>query len=156
MINKKINYIKYPCDEDEQTEKKRIEKAYNYSGDGNWKVNCENGIANLSIEGKNAFLVVLFNEIYIDMVEIKRDDFEKGIAYKLKNIPEDLGSMGSNLNWKEYLNDEPIAYIKIIDDNTINFYWYGFYNKKTKKREFKNNSFYQETPIKDIILKKCN
>jgi hypothetical protein len=64
--------------------------------------------------------------------------------------------MGSNLNWKEYLNDEPIAYIKIIDDNTINFYWYGFYNKKTKKREFKDNSFYQETPIKDIILKKCN
>jgi len=89
------------------------------------------------------------------MIELKRNDAEKGIAYKLKEIPEDIGNMGRDLNWKEYLNDEPIAYIKFINDKTIKFYWYGFYNKKTKKREFEESNFNQETPNKEIVLKLC-
>jgi len=97
----------------------------------------------------------LYNQVYIELTETKRYDFEKGIAYKLKEIPDDIGSIGMGLDWTEYLNDETIAYIKKIDDNTINFYWYGFYNKKTKKREFKDSSFYQETKAKDIVLKRC-
>lgn len=89
------------------------------------------------------------------MVELKRYDDENGIAYKLKEIPEDIGNIGRNLNWKEYLNNEPIAYVKMIDNKTMHFYWYGFYNSKTKKREFKEINFNQETANKDIILKRC-
>jgi hypothetical protein len=134
----------------------RIEKTNTeYSADGTWKTNCDKGLGSMTIEGKSASLVLLYNQIYIELTEVKRYDFEKGISYKLKEIPEDLGSIGIHLNWKEYLNDEPIAYLKKIDDNTINFYWYGFYNKKTKKREFKDNSFYQETEMENIVLKKC-
>lgn len=123
--------------------------------DGIWKLNCETGIGNIFINGKNASLVVLYNQIYIDLTEIKRYDYEKGIAYKLKGIPEDIGNIGLKLNWKEYVNDEPIAYIKMIDNKTMNFYWYGFYNNKTKKREFKEVNFNQETTNKEIILVKC-
>ncbi|GAA4770930.1 MULTISPECIES: hypothetical protein [Flavobacterium] len=89
------------------------------------------------------------------MVELKRYNSEKGISYKLKKIPEDIGSLGRDLNWKEYINDEPIAYVKIIDNKTINFHWYGFYNKKTKKREFEEINFNQETNSKEIVLKLC-
>ncbi|MGE6397629.1 hypothetical protein ACLB9Y_13155 [Chryseobacterium scophthalmum] len=126
-----------------------------YQIDGRWMVNCENGVGSLTIEGKDASLILLYNQIYIDMTELKRFDFENGISYKLKEIPEDIGNIGRNLNWKEYINDEPIAYIKMIDDKTYHFYWYGFYNKKTKKREFKENSFQQETNNEEVILKKC-
>lgn len=132
-----------------------IQYQTQYQIDGRWMVNCENGVGSLTIEGKDASLILLYNQIYIDMTELKRFDFKNGISYKLKEIPEDIGNIGRNLNWKEYINDEPIAYIKMIDDKTYHFYWYGFYNKKTKKREFKENSFQQETNNEEVILKKC-
>ncbi|SHM55027.1 hypothetical protein [Chryseobacterium polytrichastri] len=139
-----------------ETKKISTNDKLSYSANGTWKLNCEEEVANISIKGKNAFLVVLFNQIYIEMVETKRYDFEKGIAYKLKEIPDDLGTYGIKLDWKEYVNDKPIAYIKIIDDNTINFYWYGFYNKKTNKREMTECQFNQDSNEKDIVLKKCS
>lgn len=123
--------------------------------DGLWKLNCETDTGNIFINGKDASLVVLYNQIYIDLTELKRYDFENGIAYKLKEIPEDIGNIGLKLNWKEYVNDEPIAYIKMIDNKTMHFYWYGFYNKNSKKREFKEIEFNQEPINKEIILKKC-
>lgn len=123
--------------------------------DGTWKLNCETGVGNIFINNNEASLVVLYNQIYIDLLELKRYDYENGIAYKLKEVPEDIGKLGLQLNWKEYINDEPIAYIKMIDNNTMNFYWYGFYNNKTKKREFKEINFNQETKNQEIILKKC-
>lgn len=127
-----------------------------YSANGTWQVDCKTGTGNLSINDKEASLTLLYNQIYIDMKELKRYDFEKGIAYTLKEVPEDIGNIGRELNWKEYINDEPIAYLKMIDDNTMYFYWYGFYNKKSKKREFKESSFQQESKTKEIILKKCS
>lgn len=126
-----------------------------YSADGTWKTNCTEGIGSMTIEGKEASLVVLTNQIYIQLIETKRYDSEKGIAYKLKKIPEDLGTLGIKLPWKNYLNEQTIAYIKVIDDKTLNFYWYGFYNEKTGKREFKESSFNQESKKSDIVLKKC-
>lgn len=127
-----------------------------YTDNGTWQIDCEKGVGSFSVDGRNASLIVLYNQIYIDLTEVKRYDFEKGIAYKLKEIPEDVGSIGRDLNWKEYVNNEPIVYIKMIDDKTIHFYWYGFYNKKTKKREFTEVNFNQETNDKEIVLKKCN
>jgi len=147
----KIKLIKENnCDDDE------ITKSIDYSINGRWKINCGEGIASITVQNKNASLIVLANQIYIEMTETKRYDFEKGIAYKLKEIPEDLGTYGIKLDWKEYLNDKPIAYVKVIDENTINFYWYGFYNNKTNKREMTECQFNQESDNKDLILKKCN
>lgn len=135
-------------DKDKKTENQ-------YSINGQWLVDCEKGVGSLLVNNNDVSLTVLYNQIYIDMVELKRYDDENGIAYKLKEIPEDIGNIGRNLNWKEYLNNEPIAYVKMIDNKTMHFYWYGFYNSKTKKREFKEINFNQETANKDIILKKC-
>lgn len=134
------------------------ENMNNDSPNGIWKTNCGSGLGSLTIKNKNASLVVLFNQIYIDMEEVKRYDFENGIAYKLKQIPEDLGSYGIKLDWSEYTNEKPIAYVKTVDENTLKFYWYGFYNNKTKKREMTECQFNQEQNIsnEEIILKKCD
>ncbi len=139
------------------TDKKDLKKQdIQYSLNGTWQVDCKTGAGNISITDKEASLTLLYNQVYIDMKELKRYDFEKGIAYTLKEIPEDIGNIGRDLNWNEYINNEPIAYLKMIDDNTMYFYWYGFYNKKSKKREFKESSFQQESKTKEIILKKCS
>ncbi|ANF52729.1 hypothetical protein A0O34_20415 [Chryseobacterium glaciei] len=151
LYKSKIKLIKENnCDDDE------ITKSIDYSINGRWKINCGEGIASMTVQNKNASLIVLANQIYIEMTETKRYDFEKGIAYKLKEIPEDLGTYGIKLDWKEYINDKPIAYVKVIDENTINFYWYGFYNNKTNKREMTECQFNQDSNNKDLILKKCN
>lgn len=153
LYKSKISLIKeVNCDSNEKIEIGTIK----YSANGIWSIDCANGIGSMTINGKTSSLIVLSNQIYIEMVETKRYDFEKGIAYKLKEIPDDLGTYGIKLDWKEYVNDKPIAYIKIIDDNTINFYWYGFYNKKTNKREMTECQFNQDSNEKDIVLKKCS
>lgn len=41
----------------------------------------------MTIDGKESSLIVIFNQIYIEMIEVKRFDYENGIAYKLKEIP---------------------------------------------------------------------
>ncbi|KIA94495.1 hypothetical protein OA93_20425 [Flavobacterium sp. KMS] len=154
-----IPHIKQPCKEcDNCDDVKKQVNSNEVTLNGNWKIDCKNGNSSINIKDKTAFLEVMFNQIYIDMIEIKRYDSDNGIAYKLKEIPEDKGNFGVNLNWKEYVNDKSIAYVKIIDDNTLYFYWYGFYNKKTQKREFTECSFQQENRKnqQEIILKKCN
>ncbi|MCU7618775.1 YbjP/YqhG family protein [Chryseobacterium sp. PBS4-4] len=126
-----------------------------YSANGEWRINCGDGVASITIKDKEASLIVLSNQIYIELAETERYSFEKGIAYKLKNVPEDSGGFGTKLPWKEYLNNQPIAYIKIVDENTLKFYWYGFYNNKTNKREMTDSEFNQESKYKEIVLKKC-
>ncbi|WP_449388387.1 hypothetical protein [Chryseobacterium lineare] len=143
ISNDKVEQPKYP----------KFEKKY--SADGIWKNDCKNGIASLTIKDKEGSLVVLFNQIYIEIEEIKRYASEKGIAYKLKSVPEDNGDFGIKLPWKDYLNNKPIVYLKILKTNEISFYWYGFYNNKTKKREITDCQFDQETEKQEIILKKC-
>jgi len=135
-----------------------ISTKENYSITGDWKTDCTGSVASLNINGNTGFLEVISNQIYVELQEIKRYDFEKGIAYKLKNIPEDSGNFGATLPWKDYVNDKPIVYIKVVDDNTIKFYWYGFYNNKSKMRDITDCNFMQEVKkSKDnsVILKKC-
>lgn len=122
---------------------------------GLWKTNCSQGVSSITIDGKNASMIVQYNQIYIDMIETKRFNSENGIAYRLKEIPNDSGSFGSQLPWKDYLNEETIAYLKVIDKNHIYFYWYGFYNKKSKSRDLLESGFQQENNSKDIILTRC-
>jgi hypothetical protein len=156
---KTIPHIKQSCEEcgncDDAKPQIRLD---NQRLNGYWKINCINGNASMTITNKTAFLEVMFNQIYVELVELKRYNSENGIAYKLKEIPEDRGSFGAKLNWNEYLNNKPIAYVKVIDKNTLYFYWYGFFNKKKQKREFVECEFQQEKSKdqQEIILKKCD
>lgn len=51
------------------------------------------------------------------------------------------------MDWKSFVNDK-----------SLYFYWYGFYNSKTKKREFTECEFQQETKgrnERNVVLIKC-
>lgn len=54
------------------------------------------------------------------------------------------------------VNDEPIAYIKMIDDKTYHFYWYGFYNKKQKKESLKKIVSSRKLITKKLFSKNVN
>ncbi|MBF4491720.1 hypothetical protein IR010_04140 [Flavobacterium sp. MR2016-29] len=152
---KEANLEKENCDEDT----KEI-NSNNYLENGKWKIDCENSVGSMIIKDKKASLIVLFNQIYIELEEVKRYNSEKGIAYKLREKPEDLGNFGIKLDWENFINDKPIAYIKIIDSSTLYFYWYGFFNNQTRKREFTECEFQQESNKKHednhVILMRCD
>ncbi|AZA53427.1 hypothetical protein [Chryseobacterium sp. G0201] len=131
------------CDDGDE-----VSNSIDYSVNGRWKMSCGEGVGSLTVQNKNASLVVLSNQIYIEMTETKRYDFEKGIAYKLKQIPEDLGTYGIKLDWKQYLNDKPIAYIKVIDDNTINFIGMASIIIKLIKEKWRNVNLIKKAVIK--------
>lgn len=145
-----------PCDEDCYDCPMIDNLQSNKKITGTWKVNCENGSASIQFENGSAFLEIMFNQIYIDMIEIKAHNTEKEITYKLKEKPEDLGIFATKMDWKSFVNDKPIAKIKMINDKKIFFYWYGFYNNKTKMREFTECEFNLETKDKEIVLKQCS
>jgi len=76
-------------------------------------------------------------------------------SYRLDEKPMDMGSGGNSLNWDTYLNDKEIVKIKILDNNTIEFHWLGFYNAKTRKREFLQNDITEEAGKNPLILHRC-
>lgn len=149
-----------PCDEECYDCPQEKDLAKNEKTVTNWKVNCEDGNASMQIDDNNVSLEIMYNQIYIDMVEVEQNKFEKSITYKLKEKPEDLGGFGIKLDWKSFINDKPIACLKFINDKTIHFYWYGFYNDKTKKREFIECEFQQESiekyGDKHVVLMRCD
>lgn len=65
------------------------------------------------------------------------------------------GVSGKNkdLDWNNFSTREKIAEIAVIDSIHVKFNWLGFYNTKTKRREFLKNPFdLSENPV---ILTKC-
>jgi hypothetical protein len=60
-----------------------------------------------------------------------------------------------NMDWRNFSKDSIISNIQYVD-NQIEFTWLGFYNTKTKKREFLENPFTGRVEQLPIILKKCD
>ena len=152
---KKDDCLSIESDED-TTSLQRSNNVSVYNANGDWKIDCTSGRKVIvSISGNEAFLEVLFNQVAVTLTEIKRYPSESGIAYCLKKEPEDKGSFGVTLPWKAYLNEKPVAYIKLQNDNTAYFYWYGFYNSKTRSRDIIDATFMQECSCKEIVVKRC-
>lgn len=81
----------------------------------------------------------------------KINDYEYELRFKtppIAPIPEDM-------DWKNYSQDNVIAKIRYEKDK-MELTWLGFYNTKTKKREFIENPFTGKVEQSPIILKKCD
>lgn len=124
---------------------------------GTWIPNCNNGNGYLKIIRTDSIeLEVNSNQIYI---------LSKGIESKGDTIsvnifliePSDLGRGGMSLNWNNFSTNIPIAALKYFNQNDIEFSWYGFFNKKTLKREWVDKIDWLMSNSRDypICLKKC-
>ncbi|NRS89890.1 putative methionine-R-sulfoxide reductase with GAF domain [Flavobacterium sp. 7E] len=58
------------------------------------------------------------------------------------------------MDWKNYSNDEVVAKIRYMN-NKMEFTWLGFYNTKSKKRDYIDNPFTGKIGKSSIILQKC-
>ncbi|MEP7095349.1 MAG: hypothetical protein ABI793_14905 [Flavobacterium sp.] len=90
------------------------------------------------------------NGIRFEASLIKKDENNFELKYsEIKGY-----EIESSLDSKNYSKEIPIGKIK-YSDNKIEFTWLGFYNTKTKKREFVENPFTGKVENSSIILKKC-
>lgn len=120
--------------------------------DGKWKEDCNESLASVSIVGSKAIICVNTNQIYIESKIIK----SKENFYNIKLIKaKDLGRGGMELSWENFSNDNVIATIEVIDVNSINFKWLGFYNSKTKNREWLEDADFSSENSKGLKLEKC-
>jgi hypothetical protein len=116
---------------------------------GRWSPNCER-IGGLDIQNTDRITIdVNSNQIYI----LSRGTFHEDTLTLYLNHPEDLGRGGMMLDWNSFSKNEPIALIKLISKDTARIIWRGFYNKKTKVREWTAEpDFAEQNPQ---VLSKC-
>ncbi len=77
--------------------------------------------------------------------------------YYIYFSPPLLAPVPSSLNdAASFSLSKPIGKIVNNTEGQIQFEWYGFYNRKTKKREFKQNPFTNKIENGSIVLKWCD
>lgn len=146
-----VNEESYEGDEIEDEENTSNNKEIDYSFKtlkGSWSYDCENA-SSLKINDEKLVIPVIFNQYYIHLKRIDKKNDAGVFKYKLEMM-EGLGAEDETS--KDYFNDTEIAIVKIIDNNTIEFNWLGFYNKSNKQRQYTDPHFGDQNPI---ILKKC-
>lgn len=116
--------------------------------EGYWTNNCQAGSGYVDIsENKTLKIELNSNQVYL------KEKYEniKSNFYNIYVTSKELGRGGSNLDWANYSKDSIVGTFKLIDKKYANFNWLGFYNKKSKKREWVN-----DTDFKSPTLKKCD
>lgn len=121
---------------------------------GNWAYDKESSYASIKIKNDEGIFVVMSNQIYIN-VKIVIDDLDENIYNIFYDKTSDLGVGGMRMNWDDYSKDKPIATIKkIIKNHNIEFFWIGFYNRKTKVLEFDKCEFNLKSNANPVVLQK--
>lgn len=72
------------------------------------------------------------------MFEVHNDYAPNGEVYSNNSMPEGINS-------EDCSKKIPIARVKIINEDSIEFRWLGFYNIRTKRHEFFGKSIYRES-----------
>lgn len=128
------------------------------SDQSTWKLKCPNSddfYFRYSNENNEGSLSGILRKDYsfsiTGKVEKKGNlfEFKYGQNYSTSSESE------SEQFWNDFSSKEKIADIKILNDNQIEFTWYGFFNDKTKKREYTKNPFTYNGEGNTIILEKC-
>ena len=129
------------------------------SDQSTWKIKCSNSNDNYFVysnENKEGSLSGVLKKDY--SFSITGNIEKKGNLYEFhytKNYSSSSESESEQF-WNDFSTKEKIADIKVLNDHQIEFKWYGFYNDKTKKREYIKNPFTYNTDESSGILEKCN
>lgn len=117
---------------------------------GTWRADsiCKNPIGIEIAKNEELIICVEPNQYYIHLIKISNDN--DVINYKLKNIE---GSVGKDVYSEAYINNNVVAFLKRIDNNSIEFNWLGFYNKINDERQYSEPLISSTNPV---ILYKCS
>lgn len=128
-----------------------------------WSNHCEKGV------GKDNIMFYSPEEIGFNISSInficgatsKQID-DKTIGIYLKDSGTDYapnGEVYSNnnlpkgINFDDISQDKPVAQVKILNKDSVELSWLGFYNKKTNKREYLSNPF--DKNKNTVVLSSC-
>ena len=125
---------------------------------GVWKISCEEGSGFMKYINKDSILIEAnSNQIYIlakAEYSIKKDTL---IGKIFLTEPDDLGAGGMSLNWDNYSTTKEIAEFRMFDSKIIELRWLGFFNEKSKEREWVEKIDWLVNPNQNnpICLQKC-
>lgn len=83
-------------------------------------------------------------EIYLK--DSGTDYAPNGEVYSNNNLPK-------GINFDDISQDKPVAQVKILNKDSVELSWLGFYNKKTNKREYLSNPF--DKSKNTVVLSRC-
>jgi len=122
--------------------KKDNNKEGSYVADlkGSWAVNCDNGLTELSIDKNEGFMTLYSdNAIYINVTVKKSPDTHDFLIYfKSTDSQKRFYKDKPNVNDSEISKDKPIGKLS-SDKNNLRLEWFGLYNNRNQKFEFKDN-----------------
>ncbi|WP_326984690.1 hypothetical protein VUJ46_09225 [Chryseobacterium sp. MYb264] len=126
---------------------------------GNWAVNCENELTELSFENNEGYLSLYSdNAVYIN-VTVKKSEDNSGFMLYFKNTSSQkkFYSDKPTVNDSEVSKDKEIGKLS-LKNGALVIDWYGLYNLKTGKHDFKNEFvMIKENGGKSpVILHKCS
>lgn len=123
-----------------------------------WKIKCSNSNGyyfKYSSENNEGSLSGILKKDY--SFSITGNLEKKGNVYEFNYTQNYSVSSESESEqfWNDFSSKEKIADIKVLNNHQIEFKWYGFYNDKTKKREYTGNPFLYNGEEHTIVLEKC-
>jgi len=119
----------------------REEKTYPSDLEGEWAVNCGNGLTTFSI-GKEENIISLYgNSIYINVEVEKLTDGEYILKFKKIATQENWVEESLKITESDISKDKIIGKFFIKKDRKVELQWIGLYNIKKQKLEFVGNDF---------------
>lgn len=123
---------------------------------GSWRYDCNSNYRYFQIDEENNYEVTLAmepNNFYIKLEEIKEKRKDGMFFFKIKYAE---GIAANDVFSKDYINDEEVVTIQVIDKNSIEFKWLGYYDNIIKKRVISECPFGEKLcDEKPILLKQC-
>ena len=152
FIGKRVTIFKDKnCEEDSVNNNKETSNLAEYPifQNSTWYYNCKaSDYVTFTID------IVQFNFYEMDIginTKIKKNN-ESEFDFYFKSPP--IAPIPDDMDWENYSQKEKIAKIN-YSKGIMYFTWYGFFNEKTKKREYLENPFTNKIEKESIILKKC-
>jgi hypothetical protein len=126
------------------------ESSETFKLEGDWGPDCK--YSNIGIEIYMAVIRFHFR-FTINTITVKSKT--ENNLYYLKFSPPPISPFPEEMDWKHFSEDSTIAVIKLLSDNQATFSWFGFYNKKRKKREFTDYKLNASDGDYPVLLERC-
>jgi hypothetical protein len=123
---------------------------------GSWRDDCNSNYRYFQIDEENKYEVTLAmepNNFYLKLEEIKEKRKDGKFFYKIK-YAEGIGA--NDVFSKDFINDKEVVIIQVVDKNSIEFKWLGYFDNISKKRINTECPFGEKScDEKPIILRQC-
>ncbi|XZF14371.1 SH3 domain-containing protein [Chitinophagaceae bacterium MMS25-I14] len=124
---------------------------------GDWRISCKQPSESAWISAGKSFATInalpskvfINASIHIEGKNVYCFQLDEPVLKMVMNPPK--------MDWDNISRDSIIARLQLNSDSTAQFWWYGFYNSKTHRRELLRSGFENTSPSQPVTLNKnCN